>query len=168
MTSTLIHPQDWIDPVAAVVPKVTRSNRQMIRPPNILPIYKKGERIAYQLYEDWYVDTPWGRIECPLGMICDGASVPQPLWWAYPPDGPWRAGAVAHDVGCARGGKFPTFTITFEQNNQMMKWVMERSGVSRTDVWIIYQGISSPIGRIAFNKSARIGLRVEPLYYEIS
>lgn len=167
MNYTTPYPQAWIDPKAAVVPMLSKSTR-MIRPPNILPIFIEGQPIAYQLYEKWGVDTPWGRIECPLGMICDGASVPRFLWGKFPPDGLIRASALAHDRGCSLGGKFEDFTLTFEENNAMMKWIMERSRMDPGDINLVYRGVSSFIGRRAFHESARRGPRVEPLYYEIS
>ena len=167
MNYTTPDPQAWIDPKAAVVPMISKRSG-MIRPPNILPIFIEGQPIAYQLYEKWGVDTPWGRIECPLGMICDGASVPRALWVAYPPDGLYRAAALAHDRGFSLGGKFEDFTLTFRQVNEMMKWVMDRSHVSEKDAWIIYKAVSSFAGRLAFRSSSKRGPRVEPLYYEIS
>ncbi|GAG72008.1 unnamed protein product [marine sediment metagenome] len=46
-------------------------------------------------------------VTVPAGIETDLASVPRPLRWLFPPDGPWQAAAVLHDhlytvPGCSR------------------------------------------------------------------
>lgn len=36
-------------------------------------------------------------IVVPVGFETDFASVPRPLWWLFPPYGPWAKAAIIHD-----------------------------------------------------------------------
>lgn len=157
--------QAWIEPEP---PAPT-----FLRQPNLLPVYVRGMPVAYQLYDtDLQYQTPWGTIKPPLGLIVDGTSVPRPLWWKYPPDGLYRAAGVPHDWCFSWGGAVPELNgrvLTFEECNNIMRWVMERiEGMERHDIENIIWGVSSCFGRRAFKKSARKGPRIEPLRYKIS
>jgi hypothetical protein len=45
-------------------------------------------------------------LTAPGGMPTDLASIPQAVWWAMPPDGPWAEGATIHDDCYRTKGSF--------------------------------------------------------------
>lgn len=52
----------------------------------------------WRINSDLVCDTPFGRVVVPRGFVTDGASVPRPVWFLYPPiDGDYDAAAVLHD-----------------------------------------------------------------------
>jgi len=68
---------------------------------------RAGGRQRYQLTQNFaFVVRDSGvmvRVVVPAGTVTDFASIPRPLWWLYPPDGPWAEAAVIHDWLYSRG-----------------------------------------------------------------
>lgn len=62
-----------------------------------LSVSPAGEQ-RWKLTQDLVCDTPFGILIVPKRFVTDGASVPRPVWWLYPPmDGDYDAAAVLHD-----------------------------------------------------------------------
>lgn len=80
-----------------------------------------NSRPTRRLHEDWYFELEMNGLGygccdrrnrltlfIPKYFETDFASIPRPLWWLYPPDGPWIEASVVHDylycrnVNCTR------------------------------------------------------------------
>src|SRR3990167_5824766 len=60
---------------------------------------------AWRVNGDLLCETPYGRIGVPVGFVTDGASVPRPVWFLYPPmGGDYDAAAVLHDYAYRNAG----------------------------------------------------------------
>jgi hypothetical protein len=62
----------------------------------------------WQVNADLKFEITEGSVICvPPGFVTDGASVPRPLWWLYPPfEGDYDAAAVLHDFLYRHPGAF--------------------------------------------------------------
>ena len=139
-----------------------------MRPPNLLPIFGESPH-SYQLAEDMIVGQNGVMVQLPCGLIVDGASVPRPLWWLYPPDGLYRLGTVVHDylyqtLGLSRTREFP---LSRSQSDGIFQGILLRTpGLESMTANIMHLGVRLG-GWLPWKRSSGIP-RIEPLRYQIS
>jgi hypothetical protein len=78
----------------------------------------------------------------PEGFVCDGASVPRPLWFFRPPDGLHRAAAVAHDWLYANKGSLQDGRmLSREECDDAFQALLHEAGVGRRAAWLMHRGV---------------------------
>lgn len=75
----------------------------------------------------------------PTGFRTDLASIPQALWWAWPPMGGYTDASVIHDY-CYQ---FWPGQMDRGDADGVLNEAMEVAGVGRFTRWVIYAGIRS-------------------------
>jgi hypothetical protein len=110
--------------------------------PDMRPIKWRGSPRFYRVAEEWgfYVRGIYVRV--PVNTIVDLASVPRPLWLLYPPDGLYRAAALAHDVLYSLKGKLPDGTqITRKEADQLLADLMRAAGVRESQAFAFHAAV---------------------------
>jgi hypothetical protein len=86
-----------------------------------------------------YVSAVGRRLTVPAGCTTDGASVPRPLWWLYPPiGGAYDHAAVLHDFCYAQA---EALQLTRAAADALFLEAMAATGFRRTGRWTIYLGV---------------------------
>ena len=85
----------------------------------------------------WAAEEPRELFRLPREVLpLDGASVPQFLWWLYPPfDGDYDAAAVVHDYLYRFGG------VTRAEADAVLREGMEATGTAWRKRILIYAGV---------------------------
>lgn len=81
----------------------------------------------------------------PAGFVTDGASVPRPLWWLYPPfGGEYDEAATVHDYLYAHAERFEGDDeghISRGQADDVMKEAMDAKGLRPSAVFTIHRSV---------------------------
>jgi len=76
------------------------------------------------------------RITIPKGFATDFASVPRPLRWLFPLEGPWLEPAIVHDFCYGRNVPFSRFF-----SDALFRELMREYGVPPVRRFLIYWGV---------------------------
>lgn len=109
----------------------------------------RGGRSLWGLTQDlvYWPSNGHDPIIVPRGFVTDLASIPRPLWWWLPPDGPWAKAAVIHDFLYYTQGsgvwKCHDTTLRRAYSREEADWILRDAQkdrgvdvVSRNIVWL--------------------------------
>lgn len=99
-----------------------------MRQPLIIPI-RHDDNEVYQNIELYEWDHAGRRFAVPVGMVCDGASVPRLAWIFMPPDGLHRAAALPHDQIFGSGHVIDGYRFTLWESDMLFLKRMREAGV---------------------------------------
>jgi hypothetical protein len=85
----------------------------------------------------------------PKGFVTDLASIPRPFWSLLPPNGPYAQAAIVHDY------LYWMQTGTKLAADETLKTGMQDLEVRPFIVNIIFWGVRSPFGDLAWNNDAK-------------
>lgn len=88
------------------------------------PLVYRGRR------EDWVV---------PVGFVTDFASVPVPVRWLIPADGPWTAAAIVHDWFCSVG--IEAGVISSGDADAVFRRMCRELGTPIPRRWLMWAGV---------------------------
>lgn len=87
----------------------------------------------------------------PIGFVTDFASIPQPLWNVLPPVGGYDEAAVVHDY------LFATQPCSWHTANGVLKEAMKVLHCRWDKILLIYAGVMTPFGYLAWKHDQRHG-----------
>lgn len=113
------------------------------------PLIRKIDNVRrWRLEEPLVYRSRIGRtITVPIGFETDGASVPRPLWWLYPPfGGEYDRAAIVHDYLYRHAEKFigdDSGHISRGEVDRLMLEMMDVDEFRLTGRRVVYRGIRS-------------------------